>query len=264
VADVHLAPASTLSQRELAALFTAGYQDYLVPIEIDEHGLAAMVRNLDLDLDASRIAVRGGEPVGVCMLGLRGAEAWIGGLGVVVAERRAGIGRRLMQAVLDEAAARGVREVRLEVIVENERAIALYEDLGFERTRGLEVWSLAGAPGPVRETDAAAAHAWVREHRTHREPWQRDDATLAHLDDLRGLEADGGAAVVRAADGRVTVQQLAGDEAALRSLLAAARALGDSVSVLNLPEGHPAGPVLIELGGAVAVRQHELVLVRSS
>lgn len=261
---LELRPASSLPLDRLAALFTAGYEGYHVPLRIDEAALAFMVRCFDLDLDASRIGVRDGEPVGVCMLGLRGDEAWIGGLGVVASERRGGIGRRLMQAVLDEAAARGVREVRLEVIVENERAIPLYEELGFERTRGLEVWSLGGASGPVRETDPAAAHAWVREHRSHREPWQRDDATLAHLDDLRGLDADGGAAVVRAADGRVTVQQLAGDEAALRSLLAAARALGDSVTVLNLPEGHPAGPVLIELGGAVAVRQHEMGLVRSS
>ena len=56
-----------------------------------------------------------------------------------------------MEAVLAEARSRGVRDVRLEVITENERAIPLYERLGFERTRGLELWLLPGAAGPVHE-----------------------------------------------------------------------------------------------------------------
>jgi ribosomal protein S18 acetylase RimI-like enzyme len=258
---IELRPASSLPPPELAALFTSGYEDYYVPLHIDEQALGFMVRMWDLDLDASRIALRGGEPVGVCMLGLRGEEAWIGGLGVVVPERRAGTGARLMEAVLDEARARGAREVRLEVIIENARAIPLYERLGFERTRRLAVWSLPGAPGALREVDPAVAHARIRERRTHREPWQRDDGSLARLDDLTGLEADGGTAVVRVAGGRVSVLQIAGDDGALGDLLRSAQALGDSVHVLNLPEGHPADPALTELGGRVDVRQHEMTLL---
>jgi GNAT superfamily N-acetyltransferase len=263
MAGVELAPASSLPPAQLAALFTAGYEDYYAPVNIDAAALGFVVRTWDLDLDASRVAFRDGRPVGVCMLGVRGDEAWIGGLGVVVDERRAGIGVRLMNAVLGEARHRRVREVRLEVIVENERAIPLYERLGFERTRGLEVWSLPAGPGAVRETDPAGAHAYVRDHRAHREPWQRDDGSLAHLDDLTGLAADGGAAVVRVASGRVSVLQIAGDARALRELLGAARALGDSAHLLNLPDGHPAGPALTELGGRVDVRQHEMALLFS-
>jgi ribosomal protein S18 acetylase RimI-like enzyme len=260
VQPVDLRPASSLPQGELAALFTAGYEDYYAPVHIDAAALAFMTQAWDLDLDASKVALRDGEPVGVCMLGLRGDEAWIGGLGVVVGERRGGLGSRLMEAVLDEARDRDVREVRLEVIRENERAIPLYERLGFERTRDLEVWSLPGAPGAVRETDAGLAHAWIREHRTEREPWQRDDGTLANLGDLTGLEADGGAAVVRTPGGRVLVLQIAGRDGALRELLGAARALGDSLLVLNLPGGHAAGAALRDLGGRVDVRQYEMAI----
>jgi hypothetical protein len=165
-----------------------------------------------------------------------------------------------MEAVLDEARSRGVREVRLEVIAENERAIPLYERLGFEHTRELEVWTLDGAPGEHRETSADEAQGWIREHRRAREPWQRDDATLAHLDSLTGLTADGGAAVVRAQNGRVAVQQIVGTDAACTELLEAARSLGESLSILNLPEGDPAGNALRVLGGQVAVRQHEMAL----
>jgi ribosomal protein S18 acetylase RimI-like enzyme len=258
--DLTFAPASSLPTDELAALFTAGYEDYYVPLRVDAAALAFMARAWDLDLGACRIALAGGAPVGLAMLGLRGDQAWIGGLGVVVAQRRHGIGEQLMRAVLDEARARDVKEVRLEVIVENERAIPLYERLGFERTRGLEVWSLSGAPGHVRDIPAGEAHERIRGRREHREPWQRDDGTLAHLDDLTGLAADGGAAVVRVANGRVLVMQIAGDDDALRELLSGARSLGDAVQVLNLPEGHPAAAALDELGGRVDVRQHEMAL----
>ena len=260
MAGVEFAPASSLSADRLAALFTAGYEDYYVPVQVDEAALGFMVRAFDLDLGASRIALRDGEPVGFCMLGLRGDEAWIGGLGVVVAERRGGLGARLMDAVLDEARARSVREVRLEVIVENDRAIPLYERLGFEHTRLLEVWSLAGAEGSAREIAADDAHAVIRDLRRTREPWQRDDATLAHLDDLTGLEAAGGAALVRVSNGRVSLLQLAGSGEALRELLAMARSLGESLSLLNLPEDDPAAAAFAELGGTVAVRQHEMAL----
>ena len=82
-----------------------------------------MTNAFDFDLEASRVARADGEPVGVCTLGVRGDEAWIGGLGVVAAARREGIGETLMRATLDEARRRGIREVRLEVIRENERAI---------------------------------------------------------------------------------------------------------------------------------------------
>jgi ribosomal protein S18 acetylase RimI-like enzyme len=186
---VELVPAASLSIERLAALFTAGYEDYYTQLQIDAAALEFMVRAWDLDLDASRVALRDDEPIGVCMLGVRGDEGWIGGLGVVVPERRHGVGEQLMRAVLDGARARGIREVRLEVIRENERAIPLYERLGFERTRGLELWLLDGAPGNVEEVPAAEAHARVRSIRAHREPWQRDDGTVANLDDATGLSA---------------------------------------------------------------------------
>jgi GNAT superfamily N-acetyltransferase len=258
---IELRPAASLSHERLAALFTAGYEDYYTQLQIDEAALDFMTRAWDLDLDASRIALRDGAPVGLCMLGLRGDEAWIGGLGVIVSERRMGIGARLMEAVLAEARSRSVREVRLEVIAENVQAIPLYERLGFRRTRGLELWLLPGAAGPVHETAVEDAHARVRELRRDREPWQRDDGTVANLDDLTGLAADGGAAVVRVSNGRVSVLQLAGDAAALRTLFTSARALGDPVVMLNLPDGHPAGVVLEELGGRRDITQHEMALV---
>jgi ribosomal protein S18 acetylase RimI-like enzyme len=258
---VDLVPASGFSTAQLAALFTAGYEGYFVPLAVDEAAFSFMASAWDYDLDASRVAGGKDGPVGICILARRGDEGWIGGVGVSPAARRRGAGEQLMAAVLDEARALGLRRVWLEVLVQNEPAIRLYEKLGFSAVRELEVWSLDGSPGPSLEIPAEEAHTWIREHRSDREPWQRADATLGHLSDLVGLATEGGAAVVRVTGGRASILQLAAeDETAIETLLAAARGLADSVSWLNLPSGDPASTVLERLGGRVDARQFERVL----
>src|SRR5215210_1476703 len=102
-----------------------------------------MVDVFDVDLARSRVAVDNGGPVGVALLGVRGRVGWIGGMGVARRARRSGVGRGLMDAVLESARAARLPEVTLEVIEQNEPAIRLYEQLGFRDTRLLEVWSLS-------------------------------------------------------------------------------------------------------------------------
>jgi ribosomal protein S18 acetylase RimI-like enzyme len=53
------------------------------------------------------------------------------GMGVLPAWRGQGLGRRLLQACIDKAQARGITRVELEARADNARAIALYERLGF-------------------------------------------------------------------------------------------------------------------------------------
>ena len=169
-----------------------------------------------------------------------------------------------MEAIHEEARARGVERVWLEVIVENTQAVALYEQLGYEHVRELEVWSLPGAAGEPSECPAAEAHAWIREHRDEREPWQRADASFEIDEGTLGLMVQDAAAVVRVSSDRVGVVQLAGRTAgALRELLSGARSLGETLGMLNLPADHLAGGALLELGGRVDVRQHEMVLTLS-
>lgn len=258
--DIELRPASDLSDEELAALFTRAYEGYLVPFAVDAGALRALTETCDLDRTASVVAVRDGERVGLANLALRGADAWVGGVGVVPAERRRGTGRRLMEALHQKARSRGVERIWLEVIVDNTGAIALYDELGYAHVRDLEVWSLPGAAGEANEVRADEAHTWIRGHRIEREPWQRSDATLARVADLRGVGVHGAAAVVRVVGGHVSVLQIAGDEGPLRELLRGVRSLGDPVGIVNLPAGHPASDGLAALGGTVAVRQHEMLL----
>src|SRR5437868_9010494 len=129
----------------------------------------------DLDADASRIAFRDGEAVGLGNLGIRGQDAWIGGVGVVTTARRTGVGETLMRALHEQARERCIRRVWLEVIVENTGAFALYEKLGYRTLRDVEVWSLSAAEDQepeAHEVSAAEAQARIRELRSGREPWQ--------------------------------------------------------------------------------------------
>ena len=57
------------------------------------------------------------------------------------------------------------------------------------------------------------------------------------------------------------LQLEARDETAAEELLAAARARGDSLQYVNVPEGDPASAALEALGGSLDVRQFEMQLV---
>jgi len=224
-----------------------------------------MEHAFDLDPEASLVARVEGELVGLGNLGLRGPDAWVGGVGIVPAHRGTGLGEALMRGLMAEAGARGVERLRLEVIVENTAAVRLYEKLAFAHVRDVEVWSLDGHVAQSKHSPSPAAleeaHAWVRARRQGREPWQRADATITRLGDLdpppQGLLVDGGAAVLRSAAGRVNLLQLAGDA---RAVLEAVCGRGEPVSLLNLPTDDPAAAAFREVGGAVVVRQHEMVL----
>jgi len=80
---------------------------------------------------------RGGEPVGVCQLRYRWSiwtsapDCWLEDLYVRPAGRRSGLGRRLVDAAVERARARGCRRVELDVNEDNEAALALYRACGF-------------------------------------------------------------------------------------------------------------------------------------
>jgi GNAT superfamily N-acetyltransferase len=236
---VKLVPSDRFSYAELAELFTRGYEGYFTPVQVDEPTMRYMVETWDIDLARSRVA----PAAGLCNLAARGDRGWIGGIAVVPEQRGNGIGRALMEAVLAEAPG----EVTLEVIEQNEPAIALYESLGFGRTRILEVWSLPPVPvHEVRQVDAAPLGQDGL-------PWQREDASLPP--DYERFEVDGGAILLR--NGNV-LQLAARDEDAAVELLSR----GVQLQYVHVPAGDVASAALRRLGGELRLRQFEMALLR--
>jgi ribosomal protein S18 acetylase RimI-like enzyme len=246
---VNLVPADGFSIEELAALFNTGYEGYVVPFRVEPEQLRGMIEAWQIDLSRSRVAV--GK--GVALLGIRGERGWVGGLGVVPPARRRGLGRALMEAVLAEAP----RDVTLEVIVDNEPAIRLYESLGFARVRLLEVWALDAEVPAARVR--VAPQAPIGEEGL---PWQRDDASLRP--GCERIEVDGGAAVIRGSGGTISLLQLRAESLeAARALVAAARSRGTGLRFVNVPEGHAGSTAMAELGGSLSLRQYEMRLLRA-
>jgi GNAT superfamily N-acetyltransferase len=238
---MNIIPSDQFTTAELAELFNRGYEGYGVPIHIDEPTMEYIVTSWSIDLSRSRVA----EGAGICNLGVRGDHGWIGGLGVVPEQRRKGIGRALMESVLDVAPS----TVDLEVLEQNDGAKRLYDDLGFEVTRLLEIWSLPEQP-EVEARQVDPAPLGQRDL-----PWQRADESLP--DDYERWEVDGGAMLLK---GGNVLQLQARDSDAATALLSRGKAL----TYVNVPEGDVASAALAAMGGTMSLRQYEMRLQRSA
>jgi GNAT superfamily N-acetyltransferase len=238
-------PASRFGFDELAEIFNRGYEAYAVPMHVDADSLAGFVAAWDTDLDRSRVALDGAEPVGLAMIAVRGERGWVGGVGVAAGHRGRGVGRAMMEAVLANAPA----HVTLEVIESNEPARRLYERLGFTHTRLLEVWTLKDAP----LVEAQRVDPWPLGQPDV--PWQRADESLPA--DYVRLELDGGAILLNGAN----VLQLAAPDADVAAKLLSR---GVELHYVNVPEGDVASAALRALGGELQLRQFELALSSSS
>ena len=261
---VALEPASRFTHAELAEIFNAGYEGYYTPFTLDEAAFRFMTKVSDDDLEASRVVLVDGEPAGICKLAIRADRGWIGGLGVAAAHRGGGLGEALMREVIDVARTRGVRELWLEVLTPNLPAITLYEKLGFERVRDVEVWTLGNRVSrrhDVHPVPLEQAQARIGRERRHREPWQRADESVANYEDVEALESDRGVILFRRSGERGSLLQgIAADEEAARELVEAIPAEARTLQWLNGPEGDPFNAAIGSLGGTKAWTQHEMRL----
>ncbi len=278
MSPLRIVPATDFDRPTLLALFNACYAGYEVPVHVDEPGFAMMIRLCDLDLGRSVVGLEDGRRVAMGMLGLRGVQGWIGGMGVTAEARGRGHGTEIMRALIDSARAAGARVIDLEVLVGNAPAIRIYEALRFRKQRRFVVWLVepAASPSAVEltgvkplEVDAALRH--IASWQPGPAPWQRAPATLANLPEpptALGLERGGalvGAIVYRAVPERASVLALgarsANDPATVDALLAALRARHPvTIRMLNMQDDDPGVAAFERLGARVEARQHEMRL----
>jgi ribosomal-protein-alanine N-acetyltransferase len=109
----------------------------LLPIEVDLFGdeawTAAMFWNELANGHHYLVATQDdGSVLGYGGLAVVQDEAWINNIAVRREAQRRGIGRTLLDALINEARRSGVRQVLLEVAEDNEAAQRLYAGYGFE------------------------------------------------------------------------------------------------------------------------------------
>jgi ribosomal protein S18 acetylase RimI-like enzyme len=100
------------------------------------------------DDPASFVAVieQGGEPVGTIRSERdAGGATILYGFEVVATRRGRGIGRAALRMTIEEVRRAGATAVSLEVLTDNERALGIYRDAGFETVTTMDYYRLAPA-----------------------------------------------------------------------------------------------------------------------
>lgn len=278
--SIDLVPAADLSYDRLTFLINQAYLNYYLPIWIDAAQFARMCAIEDIDLRKSVVAISDDTPVAIALLALRGDAGWLSGVGVLAPWRRRGIARRIIESIQAVAKAEALRTLRLEVLVQNEGGLALYQQLDFRWERDLLVLTLepgACDPQPLPPGVAPASPGVILAHyaafHDTRMPWQRQLAScLHHQDELRGLalwEASrmAGYVLYHLQQGNHVVVDLAVDPGhphrlqVARTLLTAMHSARPDMggSTINLPTDDPLLPAFTGLHYRIWQRQHELV-----
>lgn len=198
---IKLIPASQFTIEQLTDIYNRTRVDYMVPMPMNAARLAEYVANYDVRLENSLVASsQDGEMLGVIMLGVRHERAWITRLGVVPNTRRGGIGKALMQGLIDEAAKLSIDFCMLEVIKNNTPAHQLFLKFGFHEVGELLV--LRRSP-LNRQLDPVVADAERLErtdalvlvgHDRGTQPWTNQSESLFNANEVSGLRltlADG-------------------------------------------------------------------------
>lgn len=125
-----------LDSQKVTALWNDAFSDYSIPIQMTEEGLNNRLKNFDLSPNDSLVAVSDdNQPIGILLIGYKVFNnqhiAWVGGMGVIPAFRKQGVAQKLLAKMEQEAKARGVAQIKFEVIKSNDRARELYLGLDY-------------------------------------------------------------------------------------------------------------------------------------
>lgn len=286
MADINFIPASTCSLEQITHAFNLGFEGYYLPMSQTPDGLAQMMRENDVRLADSTALTIDGALAGIGLIGVRETRGWIAGMGVAMAWRDQGIGKRLLGVLLDHMREIGLRHAQLEALEINTPALALYQRMGFRAQRRLAVYH-----GPLRPSEgqapgvAAGGHTRMHSVAPHMAlkrfdqyhavapAWQRERATLERVRGaLDGLGLWDGARLSayvlfsRQTGGYALLDagSLAPDAAARRNdIVRLLHALSDTAPeatfrAINAPPGDALGDALDLLGCPVALAQQEM------
>ena len=144
--------------------FIEAFSDYVFPFALTETQFRNHIVLNAVDLERTAGCIDDGKLVG---FSLNGFGFWDGkptvydaGTGVIPACRRQGISREMFEMMLPIFSAGGYEQFLLEVITGNDRAIRLYEKLGFRSVREL---ALLQCDAPIKVRSGLSQMAEIRE-----------------------------------------------------------------------------------------------------
>src|SRR5215203_3535572 len=135
--DISKRPVAACTTTQVADALTRSFEGYVVPVNVSPEAYERRFRPENVDPFASYAYFRETRPIAVVLVARRGWTSRIAAMAVAPGARGKGLGKRIMQGVIDEAVERGDRSVLLEVFEHNTPAVNLYEGLGFEPLRRL-------------------------------------------------------------------------------------------------------------------------------
>ncbi|MFN8384109.1 MAG: GNAT family N-acetyltransferase [Anaerolineales bacterium] len=184
MSPLSLKPAHEFTIPFLADLMTRSFEGYFVPVNITDVIMLTMLRRDGIDLTASRVIMKDGEPSGLALIARRGWTSRLAAMGIVSTARNGGTGTWAMQQLVAEAQARGEKEMLLEVIEQNMAGVKLYEKIGFAKVRRLVGYRLenpqAESNEELEEIDIRELAREVSYHGLENLPWQLSGTTIAH------------------------------------------------------------------------------------
>jgi ribosomal protein S18 acetylase RimI-like enzyme len=134
----HISQLSTCSFNDALQAWNEGFQGYFVDMSSSLDKFLSRLQSESLSPEYSFLAFCEGRPAGILLNGIRSSDdvkvAWNGGTGVSPEFRGRGVGTALMRTTLDFYKRNSVQTGTLESISENERAIALYHNFGYQIT----------------------------------------------------------------------------------------------------------------------------------
>lgn len=280
IGDVRWVSADRLPADVLVSAINQAYRDYALPVRLLASHVDLMVRWWDLHLPACWVACAGRDPVAVGLLGVRGRHGWVSGVGVVPGWRGRGLGRSVMERLLQTARELHLSRLSLEVLLANEPAITLYQSLGFRIARELLSWERAPEEGslPVPRQRAQRVDAGdllrARDQWQRGEPcWQTDEPTLwAMVSLLQGwlVEDDGrpmACALTVHEPGHLAIQDIGiapglDPRLAARALLQNLQLLhmDDRITCINVGAEDRLNRAFAALGFRVMARHYEMVM----
>ena len=127
--------------------FRDGFSDYIIKMEVSKEDFIKRFFGAEGNsLEHSFLSLDGDKPVGVILGGIKIYESIktmrCGTLAIHPKYRGIGVSQKLFELHKDEAIQNGCKQLFLEVIVGNDRAIRFYNKLGYEKVYDLSYYNL--------------------------------------------------------------------------------------------------------------------------